>query len=165
MEETNTNTAFLLTGGNIGDTKTYLRKAQKAIETKCGPVILQSSLFQSAAWGIKNQPPFINQCLVVRTKLSAPALLQAILQIEKQLGREREVRYGPRTIDIDIIFFNNEIIIQPGLQVPHPQMQHRRFVLQCINDVAPQMKHPQLHKTITQLLAECTDPLEVHKIC
>ncbi len=165
MEETNTNSALLLTGGNIGDTKRYLQQAKKAIETNCGSITMQSSLYQTAAWGQTNQPAFINQCLVVNTKLTAPVLLQTILQIEKELGRERGVRYGPRTIDIDIIFFNNEIINQPGLHIPHPQMQHRRFVLECVNDVAPKMKHPQLHKTIAQLLAECTDPLAVHKIC
>lgn len=165
MEETITNSAFLLTGGNIGDTKSYLRKAKWAIETKCGEITVQSSLYQSAPWGLTNQPPFINQCLVLSTKLSAPVLLQTILQIEKELGRERVEKYGPRTIDIDIIFFNNDIINQPGLHVPHPQMQHRRFVLECVNNVAPQLMHPQLHKTITQLLTECTDPLAVHKIC
>lgn len=158
------NIAFLLIGGNTGDRDRFLMKAREEIVEQCGAVIQQSSIYQTAAWGIKDQPPFLNQVLCVETALSAEALLQTILSIEEKLGRKREVKYGPRTIDIDILFFNEDVIHAPGLTVPHPQMQNRRFVLAPLAEIAPEAMHPVFKKTVAQLLAECPDALRVQKI-
>jgi 2-amino-4-hydroxy-6-hydroxymethyldihydropteridine diphosphokinase len=101
---------------------------------------------------------------LLQTKLNAKALLQCLLQIETSLGRIRKLKYGPRIIDIDIIYFNDEIIRSEELSVPHPQLQNRRFVLLPLNEIAPQKVHPEFNKTVTQLLMECPDYLEVRRL-
>ena len=122
-----------------------------------------SSLYQTAAWGNESQGAFLNQVLEIKTSLGPEELLKTILQIEEELGRKRELKYGPRTIDIDILFFNDEVINLHGLKVPHPQLQNRRFVLVPLNEIAPDKMHPLFKKTISQILAECPDPLAVNK--
>jgi len=157
------NEVYLLTGGNIGDRSSYLSAARNAIENYCGLIVSQSAIYETEAWGIKDQPAFLNQALAIQTEISAHDLLIAILEIEHQMGRKREVRYGPRMIDIDILLFNNDIIHSDNLVIPHPEMQNRRFALQCLFDIAAHKNHPVLHKSIAQLLADCTDPLTVNK--
>jgi 2-amino-4-hydroxy-6-hydroxymethyldihydropteridine diphosphokinase len=122
-----------------------------------------SSIYETAAWGMENQEAFLNQVLEIETNLNPDELLQSILQIEEGLGRKRELKYGPRTIDIDILFFNDQVIDQEGLKIPHPQLQNRRFVLVPLNEIASNKIHPIFKKTISQLLAECPDPLTVNK--
>ena len=157
------NTAYLLMGGNIGDTLQTFEAAKELIKTSCGPIVQQSSVYQTAAWGLENQNDFLNQVLQIRTTLDAHGLLKAILRIEELLGRKRELPYGPRTIDIDMLFFNDDTIQQEDLTVPHPRLHQRRFVLVPMAEIAPELVHPVLKKTIAQLLAECPDPLAVQK--
>jgi 2-amino-4-hydroxy-6-hydroxymethyldihydropteridine diphosphokinase len=157
------NKAYLLIGGNMGDRESYLSKAKTAIEKECGKIIKQSAIYETEAWGMTEQSAFLNQALAVQTRLDPEELLYAILTIEEKLGRKREIKYGPRIIDIDILLFNNEIINIHNLRIPHPEMQNRRFALQCLNDIASKKNHPVFRKTIAQLLAECTDPLTVNK--
>ena len=157
------NEAFLLTGGNMGERADFLARAGKAVAAQCGKVMLASSVYETAAWGMEDQGAFLNQVLQIRTELEPRALLEAILQIETTLGRKREQRYGPRTIDIDILFFNDAVVDLPGLHIPHPRIPERRFVLEPLAEIAPHMVHPVLHRTMTELLALCTDPLAVHK--
>lgn len=157
------NQVYLLTGGNMGDRLDYLAKAATAIEKNCGAVVRRSSLYETAAWGMEEQEAFLNQMLEVRTKLTAEEVLSCILLIEEGLGRKREVKYGPRLIDIDIIFFNDEIIDSNGLEIPHPRMAQRRFVLKPLAELAPDKMHPTLKKTVKELLSDCTDPLGVNK--
>jgi 2-amino-4-hydroxy-6-hydroxymethyldihydropteridine diphosphokinase len=156
------NKAYLLIGGNMGDRQAYLQEAEKSIAQSCGTLLKASPIYETAAWGVEDQASFLNKALLLATELPAHQLLQTLLSIEESLGRKREKKFGPRIIDIDILLFNNDIISTPELVVPHPQLQHRRFALQCLVAIAAQEVHPLLHKTIQQLLTECTDPLEVH---
>jgi 2-amino-4-hydroxy-6-hydroxymethyldihydropteridine diphosphokinase len=154
------NRAILLTGGNIGDREDYLQKAREAIQKHCGKVVGASSIYETEAWGKQDQNSFYNQALEIKTHLSAKELLQSILSIEQSLGRIRSEKYGPRTIDIDIIFFNNDVIHIPHLTIPHPQVQNRRFALQCLVEIAAGYIHPILKKSVEQLLSESSDPLQ-----
>jgi 2-amino-4-hydroxy-6-hydroxymethyldihydropteridine diphosphokinase len=158
------NEAFLLIGGNMGDRLDYLSKAAISISESCGVIARASSIYETAAWGKEDQSAFLNQVLKLKTKLDPKGLLRALLEIEHQLGRERIGKYGPRVIDLDILFFNDEVVREEGLTIPHPQMQNRRFVLEPLNEIAPEKMHPVLQKKIAQLLAECPDPLPVNKI-
>ena len=158
------NNAYLLIGGNEGDRIKYLQEARDHIEIHFGQIIQKSFIYETAAWGKTDQPNFLNQVLLIRTLLDAPALMQGILDIEKKMGRLRSEKFSQRIIDIDILFFNKEIITQPQLVVPHPEIQNRRFVLVPMNEIAPQFIHPVLQKTIHTLLKECMDELDVKKL-
>ena len=157
------NITYLLLGSNIGNSKASLAKALSQIEKQIGPVIRRSGLYSTAAWGNIKQPDFLNQVIIVETELHAAEIMQTILDIEKKMGRIRTVKNAPRVIDIDILFFNKEIIDLPDLTVPHPQIQNRRFVLVPLNQLSPNMKHPGLNKTVHQLLMHCPDKLNVKK--
>jgi len=157
------NTIYLLLGSNIGNSKASLAKAKMKIGKQIGTVTRQSDLYSTAAWGNIKQPDFLNQVIIVETELSATDTMQTILNIEENMGRVRTVKNAPRIIDIDILFFNKEIIALPDLTVPHPQIQNRRFVLIPLNQLSPNMKHPGLKKTIHQLLIHCPDTLNVKK--
>jgi 2-amino-4-hydroxy-6-hydroxymethyldihydropteridine diphosphokinase len=141
-----------------------LQLAQKNIAKYIGSITRQSCLYQTAAWGNTHQPDFLNQVIIVSTALTADQTMQNILAIEEKMGRVRTEKNAPRIIDIDILFFNRDIIHSAILDVPHPQIQNRRFVLVPLNQLSPNLKHPVLHKTIHQLLRICTDTLTVHKI-
>ena len=157
------NKAYLLLGSNLGNSKQQLSKAVSLIEKEIGQSARQSGLYVTAAWGNTNQPDFLNQVIIVETALSAGATMQSILSIEKKMGRVRTKKNAPRIIDIDILFFNKEIIDQSGLIVPHPQLQNRRFVLIPLNELSANFIHPVSGKTIHQLLRVCPDKLSVKK--
>jgi 2-amino-4-hydroxy-6-hydroxymethyldihydropteridine diphosphokinase len=157
------NKLYLLLGSNMGNSKASLSKAAVQIEKQIGIVTRQSGLYSTAAWGNTKQPDFLNQVIIVKTKLSALQTMQTILSIEKKMGRTRTVKNAPRVIDIDILFFNKEIIEQEYLSIPHPQIQNRRFVLVPLNQLSPNLMHPVLNKTVHQLLINCTDKLNVKK--
>jgi 2-amino-4-hydroxy-6-hydroxymethyldihydropteridine diphosphokinase len=158
------NISYLLIGGNQGDRPARLAAARNFITAAGGNILLASSIYETAAWGKTDQPDFLNQALKVSTVQDAPAWLLTLLSIEEKMGRRRDERYGPRIIDIDILFFNNSIVRQPQLIIPHPEMQNRRFALTPLEEIAPFFIHPVLQKTIRELLAECTDPLTVKQI-
>lgn len=155
------NTVYLLTGGNMGNRKENLAIAYKHIGEQCGAIINSSSLYETAAWGKTDQPNFLNQALEIQTTLTARQLLKKILHIEKQTGRIRKEKYGPRIIDIDILLFNDEVYNFPVLKIPHPELQNRRFVLEPLAEIAPEIIHPILKKSIIDLLTVCPDKLEV----
>ena len=158
------NVAYLLTGGNTGNRLQYLNKAATEIKKHCGTIVSKSFIYETAAWGVKEQNSFLNQALKLSTALSAQELLDSLLEIEEKLGRIRKEKYGPRIIDIDILLFNDDVIDASNLKIPHPELSNRRFALQCLNDVAPDIIHPVSKKTISQILKECTDPLGVDKL-
>ncbi|HTB25423.1 MAG TPA: 2-amino-4-hydroxy-6-hydroxymethyldihydropteridine diphosphokinase [Puia sp.] len=158
------NKAYLLTGGNEGDRFLHMQQARTNIELICGQLLLVSSIYETAPWGKTDQPDFLNQVILVDTKFSPEELLKAILSIEEKDGRKRTVKNAPRTIDIDILFYNNLILEKPGLTIPHPRIAIRRFVLEPLNEISPEFIHPVFGKTMRELLLECKDELGVKKI-
>lgn len=158
------NTTYLLLGSNMGNSRQQLLQAKKNIQQQIGKIIRQSNLYSTAAWGNTPQPDFLNQVIIVQTKLTAAQTMQSILTIEKKMGRIRNKKNDPRIIDIDILFYNKEIIDNSNLIVPHPQLQNRNFVLVPLNQLSPNFKHPVLNKTIHQLLRNSPDKLTVNKI-
>jgi 2-amino-4-hydroxy-6-hydroxymethyldihydropteridine diphosphokinase len=157
-------TAYLLIGGNLGDRKENLSKAIDLITEQCGSVTNSSSLYETAAWGITDQPSFLNQALEISTSLNAKQLMRKILKVEKIMGRVRKEKFGPRIVDIDILFYENEIHDIRFLKIPHPELQNRRFVLEPLAEINSEFQHPVLKKTIAELLEECPDNLEVKRI-
>lgn len=152
------NTAYLCLGGNIGDTRAVFEKAIALIESRIGRCVRKSRLYVTEPWGFEADTPFLNQVVVVETEHEPHAVLEFCQQIEAELGRTRSGKgYQSRTIDIDILFIDNLITDLPDLKIPHPFMHLRNFVLQPMCDVAPQLVHPVLKKTMTQLRAECED--------
>jgi 2-amino-4-hydroxy-6-hydroxymethyldihydropteridine diphosphokinase len=124
---------------------------------KVGKITQISSLYQTAAWGPIPQNDFINQVIEVETKLSAPELMDILLEIELQQGRVRQERWGPRTLDLDIIFFGEQLISTENLEIPHPRMEDRKFVLIPMVEINPNLIHPISRKSIRQILLECKD--------
>lgn len=157
------NIVYLLTGGNVGNRAQYLQESASLIEAQCGKIVRRSSLYETAPWGKTDQAAFLNQALELSTPLSANQLMEQLLLIEQKIGRKRMEKYGPRTIDIDILLFNHDIIDNPLVTVPHPQMANRRFVLEPLQEIAADYVHPVLQKTIRQLLQNCPDLLPVKK--
>jgi len=158
-------TAYLLLGGNLGNREANLKKAIELLNDKIGKVIASSSLYETAAWGKTDQPAFLNQAIALQTNLSALEVLDLALGIEQELGRVRKDKWGERLIDIDLILFGNEIINIPDkLQVPHPHMQSRKFVMEPLAEIAPDVVHPVLGETILSICRNIDDPLEVKKL-
>jgi 2-amino-4-hydroxy-6-hydroxymethyldihydropteridine diphosphokinase len=158
------NKVYVLTGGNMGNREDNLEKALTLIKKYCGNISAISSIYETAAWGNNDQPSFLNQVLEIHTDLLPQQLLKKLLKIETRIGRTREEKYGPRIIDIDILFYNDEVHNDPSLKLPHPEIQNRRFVLVPMAEIAAELIHPVLKKTIGQLLAVCPDKLEVSRI-
>ncbi|WP_406826084.1 2-amino-4-hydroxy-6-hydroxymethyldihydropteridine diphosphokinase [Pedobacter sp. KACC 23697] len=158
-------TAYLLLGGNLGNREANLKKAIELLNDKIGEVIVASSLYETAAWGKTDQPAFLNQAVAVQTSLSALEVLDLALIIELELGRVRKDKWGERLIDIDLVLFGDQIIDIPDkLQVPHPHMQHRKFVMEPLAEIAPEVLHPVLGETILSICRNINDPLEVKRL-
>ncbi len=158
------NKVYLLLGSNLNNPKRNLLTAQGFISEKLGPITRLSSLYQTGAWGNTEQPDFINQVIVVDTVHSALQCIDIILAIEQAMGRVRTKKNAPRLIDIDILYFNKEIINLPHLVVPHPAIQLRKFVLIPLSELSPLFVHPVLKLSNHQLLKKCEDQLNVKKI-
>ena len=157
------NKAYLLIGGNVGNMFVHLLEAVNLLKA-CGNVYSQSAIYKTAAWGITDQPAFLNQALELHTGYTAGQLLPKLLDIEERMGRIRKEKYGPRIIDIDILLFNKDVIREASITVPHPEMQNRRFALIPLAEIAGSICHPVFNKTVIELLKECKDQSEVRKI-
>ena len=145
--------AYLGLGSNIGDRKQQLLKAIDLIRNIKGiKVTKQSSIYETAPIGYTDQHNFLNLCLEIETELSPQQLLKHCLDIEQQLHRVREIRWGPRTLDIDILLYSDDIIETDNLSIPHPRMQERAFVLIPLNDIASDKKDPRLNQKIHDLV-------------
>jgi 2-amino-4-hydroxy-6-hydroxymethyldihydropteridine diphosphokinase len=144
---------YLGLGTNLGDRKQNISKAIEAISLKMS-ISKQSSLYETTAWGYTNQPDFLNQVIQVETNMSPLRLLNFLKKTEVKLGRVENFRYGPRLIDIDILFYDDLIKTTSRLQIPHPRIPERAFVLVPLNEIAPGYVHPVLKKTIAELLTK-----------
>ena len=134
------------------------------IENKVGPILQKSSLYQTAAWGLTDQADFINQVILLQTSLKPHEILEEIQAIEKAQGRERLITWGPRTLDLDILFIDQEIIQESDLQVPHPHIQDRKFILIPLHEIAADWIHPVFKKSAKELLMETKDTSAVEII-
>lgn len=143
-------TAYLSLGSNIGDRAANMREAVRRLG-EVGEVTAVSNFYETEPVDYLDQPWFLNAALVLRTELSAHDLLRNMLAIELAMGRERTVPKGPRSIDLDLLLFGDQIIHEPGLHVPHPAMHLRQFVLEPLAEIAPEVLHPVFHLTISQL--------------
>ena len=149
-------------GSNLGDRICLIEEAIRLIEDKVGDVVGTSSFYNTAPWGTEHPLPYVNVALCVNTQHSPEKVLETILAIEKSLGRTRNGdQNAPRSIDIDIIFYDDLIINQENLIIPHPRMHLRRFVLVPLNEIEPTYIHPVLGLTVKELLDACTDKLSV----
>jgi 2-amino-4-hydroxy-6-hydroxymethyldihydropteridine diphosphokinase len=155
------NTAYLLLGSNIGDRNGFLSLAIELIDKEAGKIVSQSSLYNTSPWGITHQEDYLNQAICIETSFSAHELLTTILDIEKKIGRTRIKKWEARTIDIDILFFNYDIINTNTLTIPHPYLHQRRFALQPMAEIEGEYIHPVLNKSVLLLLSECDQCLLV----
>ncbi len=148
------NKVTLSIGSNLGDREDNLSKAIKLIEENGEKVIQKSPIYETEPVGYQEQGEFLNQALEIESKKEIKELIQDFQEIEKKLKKDKKVENGPRTIDIDILYYNSEIINEANLNVPHPRMHERLFVLKPLNDIQPNFKHPVLLKTTSELLKD-----------
>lgn len=157
MEKSKMRQIILIIGGNIGDRLSLITQAKQLLEEKIGKINLISSLYETEAWGGVSKGNYLNQILILESELSAEQVLDKALQIEKVLGRQRDIKWGNRTMDIDILFYGDQIFDTYDLKIPHPYLHLRRFVLEPLAEIAPDFVHPILKLTSAELLQNCED--------
>lgn len=155
---------YLLLGSNLGNCETNISGARRRVEQKLGAIEKISSLYLTESWGKTDQPDFINQVIMVRSSLEPRKVLEEILSIEAELGRQRKEKWGSRTIDIDILFYDDACVNEPDLVIPHPYLHQRRFTLEPLMELEPNLMHPVLQRSIAELHKNLTDNLKVKRI-
>lgn len=153
---------YLLLGSNLGDRLQVMHTAIEMLVSEVGSITAMSAVYETAPWGVLDQPSFLNQIVELQTDFAPEEVLRLVLEIEHELGRVRYERWGARVIDIDVLFFGNYIIDSARLTVPHPRLHERRFTLVPLVEIIPFFVHPVLGKTMTDLLAQCQDDSDVH---
>jgi len=146
-------TAFLSLGSNLGDRESLLNEALERLQAAGVRTVRRSSIHETEPQDFRDQPWFLNMAVEVETDLTPQELLAAIQQIETEMGRQRTVPKGPRTIDIDILFYANSIIATPELEIPHPRLTERRFVLDPLSEIAPDLRHPVTGQSVCEAQA------------
>ena len=148
-------TAYIAFGSNMGDKKAYLETAIEALRNVTGCQVTKVSEFlKTEPYGVTDQDEFLNGCLEMRTLLTPEELLDELHRIEQEAGRERIIHWGPRTLDLDIIFYDDLVLEEPDLCIPHVDMQNREFVLKPLSEIAPYKRHPVYGKTVWEMLKE-----------
>lgn len=155
---------YLLLGSNLGNRQLFLQDAARHIENATGKIGACSGIYETKSWGKADAPDYLNQVLLLQTELHPQLLLAELLNIEIMLGRQRLEKWGSRTVDIDILFYGEEVINESNLTVPHPELHNRRFTLEPLAEIAPDLWHPILNKTVLSLKNELKDALTVKKI-
>jgi 2-amino-4-hydroxy-6-hydroxymethyldihydropteridine diphosphokinase len=155
---------YLILGSNLGDPLSSLQTALEKIKTEVGEVVRSSSVYVSEPWGIKDQPAFYNQVVEIETEFSAYSTLKKLLAIETSMGRIRGEKWGERIIDIDILYFDDQVINTDNLIIPHPGIPGRRFVLVPLCELIPDQIHPVLNVSNADLVQITSDTLCVQKI-
>jgi len=155
---------YILLGSNLGNCFKNIEHAIELITSSMGKLKLLSSLYKTAAWGVHNQPDFINQVIVIESQLHPTQLLENILTIESVLGRKKLEKWGSRVIDVDILFYGSDIVNEEDLIIPHVELHNRRFTLMPLMEIAPDFIHPKLNKTIKELFQNLTDTLPVEQL-
>ena len=155
----------ILLGSNQGNSKGLIFKAKQLLQAKLGKCVIASSIYESEAWGFQADTAFLNQVIVIETRLKPHEILQISLGIEKELGRIRNTEaYSSRTMDVDLLFYDDLIIEDANLQIPHPRLHLRRFTLAPLYEVLPDFLHPKIKKTMRELFESCTDKLNPIKL-
>ena len=159
------NKVYLLVGGNLGDRRSLLNQSKNKIKNKIGEIIKESSVYETTPWGFKADQNFLNQVIIIKTNFSSSDVLDICLNIENLLGRKRNSNgYQSRTMDIDILFYNDEIIQEKDLIIPHEKLHQRRFTLEPLVEITPDYVHPRLKMTVLDLLNNCEDNSQVIKL-
>ena len=148
---------YIALGSNVGDAAANLKQVLTLFEDAKIQVLRASPVFETAPQGLLNQPWFLNQVVEAETSLLPRQLLKRLLSIERSMGRKRTVRNGPRTIDLDIVLYGNAVVDAPDLQIPHPRMAERRFVLEPLAALVPDLRHPITKQTVREMLAQVRD--------
>jgi 2-amino-4-hydroxy-6-hydroxymethyldihydropteridine diphosphokinase len=156
--------AYIGLGSNIGDRRAALEEAARRLETSAGRIAARSSVYRADPVEVVDQEEFLNQVLALDTALEAADLLDRCLSIERAMGRVRTRDKGPRIIDLDLLFYGDAILTGHGLQVPHPRLHLRRFVLAPLAEIAPGLRHPGLGLTAAELLDRCPDRSRVNRL-
>jgi 2-amino-4-hydroxy-6-hydroxymethyldihydropteridine diphosphokinase len=152
---------YLALGSNMGDRKNNLLQAAMSIDKNIGKIARKSRIYETEPWGKTDQDSYLNQVLMVNTTLDPRDLLEVITHIEGEMGRVRTEKWAPRTIDIDILFYGKRVIRDKGLDIPHPELHKRAFVLVPLMEITPELEHPVLKLPIDELYMACKDPAEV----
>lgn len=152
---------FLGLGSNVGNRAENIKNAIGLIEKNIGKIAKKSHLYETQPWGEPNQEPFYNQVIMVNTTQDPRELLDKISRAERELGRERKEKWGPRIIDIDILFYGKRVIRDKGLEIPHPELHKRAFVLAPLMEIAAEFEHPILGKPVDELYMMCDDNSDV----
>jgi len=159
-----TNIAYLSLGSNIGDREDHLKQAIAQL-AKIGTIQSVSSIYETEPVEFTEQALFLNCVVAVETTITPAELIEQVLEIERSVGRERTQKKGPRTIDVDILLYGDSVLDSPDLTIPHPAMAQRRFVLVPLAEIAPEVCHPVLKKTVRELLGELPPGQNVWKFC